>query len=146
MSGFETILSIAGTVIGAVGSFTQGSSESSSASYNAAIARQQADRERQNAEIEARNFRRRQNALLASARARRAGSGVNPAVGTSLLTDTDFVKEIELGTQTIRNSGAVSATRLEQQANLYRRSSRYSQTGGLLRAGTTLLSGFAEMY
>ena len=146
MAGLETVLSIAGTVVGAVGGLVSARSESSAARYQAAIANQQATRERENAAIEARNYERRQRALLASARTRRAGSGVNIATGTSLLADTDIAKEIALGTATIRNQGAVSATRLEQQAGLYRQQARYANMGGLIRAGTTLLSGFAEAY
>jgi hypothetical protein len=137
-------VSIAGTIAGVAGQAQESHAQADTSRAQADIAEQQALREQQNAEADARNFRRRQNALLATARARRAGSGVKVDSGTSLLTDQDFVKEIALGEATIRNQGEVSSTRLEQQAQLYRRQARGIEAGIPMASFGTLLSGFSS--
>ena len=137
-------ISVIGSVIGAVGQAKESRAQADTSRAQADITDQQAVRETQNAEADARNFRIRQNALLATTRARRAASGLKPDTGTSLLTDSDFVKEIALGEATIRNQGQVASTRLDQQADLYRRQARGIEAGIPMASAGTLLSGFAR--
>ena len=143
MSGIE--LAIASAVIGAVGSIASARSQAAGFEFQASIQRQQAQREREIAERDADAFRRRQSALLATGRARRAASGV-AVTGTPLLVEEDFIEEAALNEALIRAGGAVRATRLEQSALISRRGAGAARTSGLFGAGRTLLTGFGEAF
>ncbi|HIC82452.1 MAG TPA: hypothetical protein EYP07_16035 [Kiloniellaceae bacterium] len=134
------IASLAGAAVGAVGSVAAGQAQADAAAFNAQVAQQQAERERQIAEREAADFRRQQSRVLAASRARRAGSGVT-FQGSPLLVDEATAAEIELSAQNILAGGATRASRLEQQAALDRANARSARTGGVLGAGATLLTG-----
>ena len=133
-------LTIAGAVLGAMGSIAAGQAQANAADFNAQIAQQQADRERQIADREAADFRRQQSRVLAASRARRAGSGVT-SQGSPLMVDEATAAEIELGAQNTIVGGATRASRLEQQAALDRSSARGAKVGSFLTAGSTLLTG-----
>lgn len=143
MSGIAeiaAIASLAGAAVSAVGSVSAGQAQANAAEFNATVAQQQAERERQIAQRDAADFRRRESRVLAASRARRAGSGVT-SQGSPLLVDESTAAEIELGARNILVSGATNASRLEQQAALDRSNARSARAGGLLGAGSTLLTG-----
>ena len=104
------------------------------------ILRQQARRERAVANREAMDFRRRSSRLEASARARRAVSGVAGGSGTPLLTQGAMAEEIELGALDILNIGAARATQLQNDARLRRSAGRSALISGVAGAGTTILT------
>lgn len=131
--------------VSAFGALAQGFAQRQAAAFNAATLRQQAERARQIAERDADAFARRQNRVRASARARRAGSGIT-SEGTPLLVDDAALDEALLGEATIRVGGQTRATRLEQQAVLSRLRGGAARTTGALRAGSTLLTGFGEAF
>ncbi len=131
----------ASLAVSAVGAIGQGIAAKKAADFNAAIALQRAQRERDIANRNADIFRRRQNALSANERARRAGAGVLPGTGTPLLVADAFLDEVLIGEATIRAGGETRATRLEAEASLARFRGRNARTAGFIRAGTTLLSG-----
>lgn len=138
-------LTFAGAVLGAIGSIAAGQAQADAAEFNAEVAQQQAARERQIAEREAADFQRQQSRVLASSRARRAGSGIT-AQGSPLLVDEATAAEVELGVQNILVGGATRASRLEQQAALDQSRARSARTGGFLGAGSTLLSGAGKAH
>lgn len=142
MSGIEiaAIAGLAGAAVSAVGSVSAGQAQANAAEFNATVAQQQAERERQIAQREAADFLRRESRVLAASRARRAGSGVT-SQGSPLLVDESTAAEIELGARNILVSGATNASRLEQQAALDRANARSARAGGILGAGSTLLTG-----
>lgn len=145
MSGIPelaAIASLAGTAVGAVGSITAGQAQANTASFNAQIAQQQAEREKQIAEREAEDFRRRESRVLAAARARRGRSGTT-IEGSPLLVDEATAAEIELGAQNTLVWGGTRALRLQQQATLDRSRGRSAMRSGFLNAGSTLLTGVA---
>ncbi len=143
MSGVE--LAAAALVVSGVGALSSGIAAKRAADFNAAIALQQAQRERDIANRNADIFRRQQNALSAAERVRRAGAGVLPGTGTPLLVAEAFFDEVLIGEATIRAGGAIRATRLEEEAALARFRGRAARTASLFSAGSTLLtagSGF----
>ncbi len=142
MSGPE--FAIASLVVSGFSALQQGFAAKQAADFNAAIALQQAQREREIADRNADIFRRRQNALGASERARRAGAGVLPNEGTSLLVADAFLDETLIGEATIRAGGETRATRLESQAALARFRGSNARTAAFLDVGSTLLTGFSE--
>ncbi len=144
MSGAE-ILAGAGLFVSGVGTISSGIAAKRAADFQAAVALQRAAREREVANRNADIFRRRQNALSAAERARRASAGVLPGTGTPLLVADAFLDETLIGEATIRAGGETRATRLEAQAALARFRGRAARTASLFRAGSTLLtagSGF----
>src|SRR3546814_19650698 len=79
-------LTLIGAAVGAVGAIAAGRAQANAAEFNADMAQQQAERERQIAARDADDYRRSNSRLLATSRARRAGSGV-ASQGSPLLLD-----------------------------------------------------------
>lgn len=130
--------------ITAASAVSQGQSAKKQARFKAAINEQQAARERQIAASEEEDFRRRMSRILAERRAGLGGAGIETGTGSPLLSASDFAAEAELNALRIRSGGQTQATRLEQQAQLTRMAGRSAQRRGFARAGSSLLSGFAE--
>jgi hypothetical protein len=128
----------------AIGAISQGQAAAKQAKFQSAVQRQQAARERQIAESEERDFRKKQSANIAQRRAELGGAGIRSTTGTPLLATEDFLSEAELQAQRIRQGGEVSATRLEQQADLTKAAGKSAQQRGMFRAGSSLLSGVSE--
>ena len=103
--------------ISAAGAIQAGKAQADAQKFNATLARQQAEREREIAGQQAADFRRRAGRRLATARALRAGSGVT-IEGTPLLVQESRAADSELGARRIEASGASAATREETRANL----------------------------
>ncbi len=131
---------VAALAVSAVGSVAQGQASARAANLQSAVLAQQAERERQIAERDAERFRRQQGAIAASAHVRRAGSGVLPNEGSSLLVEDAIFDEILLGEAFIKQGGQVRASRLLDQAALARLRGRAARTQGFFRAGRTLLT------
>lgn len=142
--GSTALLAAAG--VSAFGALAQGFAQRQAAVFNAASSRQQAERQRQISERQAEDFRRRQAKIAAAQRVRRAGSGVLPNEGTSLLVEDLTFDEILLGQATIKQGGQVRASRLLDEAVLAQLRGGAARTEGAFRAGTTLLTGFGEAF
>jgi hypothetical protein len=63
--------------------------------------------------------------------------------GSPLLVDESFVKDIALGSARILQGGEVRGTRLTQQGELARFQGKNAKAASRIRAGQSLLSGFA---
>lgn len=94
----------------------------------------QAESEQQAADFEARQFRRRESARLASARAQRGASGV-AFTGTPLLVDEATVSAIALNEAAIREQGTIRARNLRSESRNVRRAGTVSAFNTLLSAG-----------
>lgn len=134
------------TAVGGTGLLSAAAGQRQAAFFQAEVLRQQAERERQIAEREAKNFRRRQGKIAAAQRVRRAGSGVLPNEGSSLLVEDLTFDEILLGQATIKQGGQVRASRLLDEAALARLRGGAARSQGAFRSGTTLLTGFGEAF
>jgi len=140
----------------------QANAQRQQAESQAAIQRQQADRERIVAAQKERDFRKRQHAAAAAVRAAAGARGIDISTGSPLLSAMDFASETEVQARRVREGGLISATRLEQQASLLQFSGRSAQivgnadagairakgnaafTAGLFDAGSTLLGGASD--
>lgn len=136
----------AAAVLGAASSVQQGQAASKQAKFTAAAQTQQAERERQIAASNERDFRRQQSRLMATRRAALGASGVESSTGSPLLATEDFAAESELQALKIRSGGETNATRLEQSAQLQRMKGSAASTGGFLRAGSLLVAGGADAW
>jgi hypothetical protein len=132
-------------VIAAAGAIQAGQAQKKQMKYQAAVARQQADRERQIAAVNERNFRRRQRALRAKAFAASGARGGDPTSGSLLKVDYDYAQEVEYQALVIRAGGETQATRLEQQAGQFEFTGRQAAIGGYFRAGASLAQGYGNL-
>ena len=144
MSGPELLL--ASAVISGIGAIQQGQAAKAQGNFQAAVLRQQAERERQNAASDAEDFERKQSRILAARRAALGASGVVQGEGSPLLVAEDFQGEVALQTLRIRSGGELRATRAEQQATLQRFQGRSAQTAGFIRGGSLLVSGAGKFF
>jgi len=144
MAIVATAATVVSGAIGAAGAISQGQASQNQARAQAAIYSQKAASERQAAAAREGDFRAEQNRLMARRRALLGGSGVDPSTGSPLLTGEDLAGEIELQALRIRHGGAVSATRLQQQAALTRAAGSAEAQAGFWRGGSLLLGTAAE--
>lgn len=136
----------AAAVVGAVGAIAAGQAQQQQMEYQATVQQQQANYERQVAASNEQDYRRKSDRLMASRRAIMGASGVEAGEGSPLLVSQDLTGESELQALKIRNGGAVSAGRLEQQAVLSRFSGEQAKTGSYFRAGGSLLQAGGYSY
>lgn len=130
--------------ISAAGALKEGQAAKASADFQARINDQQAEREKLIAASEESDFRREQSRNFAERRAAMGKGGVSIGEGSPLLAADDFAAEAELNAQRIRSGGDVRSTRLRQEAELARMAGKSAQQRGVMRAGSSLLSGFAK--
>lgn len=128
-----------GAVTGALGALSQGAAAQDAANYNAAVATQQAQREREIANLEAEDFARRQKMIAGASRATRAASGVRPE-GTPLLVDDAMMNDALFSEEIIRAGGEARGVALEQEAELSRMRGKSARTASYFSAGSTLLT------
>lgn len=155
MGQFSPAISFIGSAIGAYGEYEQGQAEAGAAHYNAAISRQNAAISRKNAEIAEQSGEaqigiqgQRTKAAIASTTANQAASGVDVSSGS--FTDVRS-SERELGEMdalAIRTNAAREAygyrnkaTSEEAQSTLGEFEAKNAATMGVIKAGSTLLSG-----
>jgi hypothetical protein len=141
MAVTTTTLLIAAAVVAAGAAVQQGQAAKKQAEFTAATQRQQAERERQIAASNERDFRRQQSRLMATRRAVLGASGVESSTGSALLATEDFAAESELQALKIRAGGETNATRLEQSAQLQQLKGQNAETAGYFRAGSLLVGG-----
>jgi hypothetical protein len=127
-------------VASAAQAIAAGRSQSRMAEREAAYARQQAAFQRQSAALEERQRRRANSALAGRQRARFAGSGIDPAFGSALLSQQDLAAQAALDELTIRAVGEARARGSEHAAALRRTRASAARTNAVLGAGSRLLS------
>lgn len=164
-AGVSAAASLAGGVVGFLGSRTQAAAARLQAQqavfdarasaqankFNAIVREQQARNAKDVAKANAEDFRRLQSARLASSRAAQAGSGFQ-LTGSPLLVDTLTFGEIEHGVSRLRHEGDVEATRLGNEASLLRRqakldkvSARYAKAAGRIGVQAAHIQGYSSL-
>ena len=136
----------AGAGVSAIGAVQSGRAGQQQAQFQANVLRQQAERDRLEADQRSEDFARRTSMLEASRRALLGGSGVDPSEGSPLLTSEDFAAEAELNRLRILAGGDVVSNRLQQQADLTKFSGRQAKQEGFSRGGALLLSGVGKAF
>lgn len=140
------IAAVASAGIGAVGAIAQGQAASKQAKFQAQLAEQQAAHARRVAAAQEGDFRHDQSRQMARRRAALGGAGIEGGTGSPLYVTSDLAGEIELNALRIRQGGEVEATRLQQQAELYRTAGKNAKRQAMFRAGASLLSGFGQAF
>lgn len=143
LPAIAAVASVAGGVLSGIGAMQQSKAAAASSEYNAKAGDLAAAAERDAAEAEGEDRRRKLMGQRASAIADRGASGVALA-GTPLLVDEDILGEIELEVGRVGQRGAAKATQLENQSTLDRMTARNQRRAGPISAGASLLGGIAS--
>lgn len=143
LPAIAAVASVAGGVLSGVGQMQAAKAAASADEYNARAAEMTARAEREAADEEARDTRRKLMGRRASSIADRGASGVALA-GTPLMVDENVMQEIELDVARTAHRGATKATSLENQATLDRMSAANRRRAAPLSAGASILGGIAS--
>ena len=111
----QIALMVAMAAISAYSAVKQGQAQAQSLEYQAAVARQQAAREREVALANEAALRKKNQGLAEARRARILG-GDDDGSGSLLASKEHFAKDVELAALRTRAGGFAAATRLEQSA------------------------------
>jgi len=145
LGGLAGVLSALGTVVGAAGSIASGISANNVAKYNAEVAQNNANAERQRAAYEADITKGRVRQVVGAQRAAGAASGLDVRSGTPIAVLGDTAKSGELDVLARLYQGESAAVAYENDARRMKAEGKASQMGGFINAGTSLLSGFGNM-
>jgi len=144
MAVASSTLMLGQAIMGGIGAIAGGNAAKKQADFQASVANQQAEQEITAAAEAERDFRRNQDAQLAESRAAAGAGGIRLDAGSTLASFVDFKGEEELQAQRIRKGGEIKAQRLRQGAQLDQMAGSAAQLQGFTRAGSTLLTGFAN--
>ena len=114
--------------------YQQGQAQQDMAEYNAAVARNNALAVQYQAEVDARNERKRISKLLATQRMLYGKAGVT-LEGTPLLVMEETAREGEKEAQMIEYAGRVGASRQRSQADVFTMQGASAATGATWSAG-----------
>lgn len=140
MAAVSTIVAVTALAVSVAGTVGSAVAAKQQADFQSEVAQQQATRAQQVADANASDFRRKVSRAIATTRA-----GKGELQGSQLLSMEDFVSEAEVDAQNIRQGGQVQSSRLLEQASLFRAGGKGAVTGGAIRAGSQLLTGFSGM-
>lgn len=143
MTGLETVLTVGGAAISAVGSIVQGISAKNAADYNAEIAQRNAVIARQQGAAAAKRQEREARIRMGAARASGAASGVLLESFGDLLEDS--AREEALDRMTIIYNAELQAISGEASAEGYRQAGRSALIGGAVGAAGSLLRGASKI-
>ena len=116
-----------------------------SAKMQAELARRQADRERQIGQLQAKQQREKNKRVEGTQRALLAARGGDTGTGSALLVQEELAEEGEFNARLAENNAAARASGFEAEAVLQQARARQARAAGLMRAGSTLLSGASDI-
>lgn len=137
-------MAAAGTVASAWGSIQAGRIQEGTARMNARMEAQRAVEARAQAALEEYRHRKESRRLLSRQKSLFLKAGVRME-GTPLEVIGETAAEAELDALMIRKYGYVAAREAAQKRAIYRMGGRAARGAGYIRAGTTLLTGGAEL-
>ena len=146
-------LAVGNAIAGGIGAYAQGHAASQAANYNAAMAIQNANIQKQNATIAGQSGSQqagmqslKTRATMGSERANEGASGVNVNSGSAIDTQAStheigMMDALQIRTNAAREAHGyrVKAVNEEAQSDLDKYQAKYDETAGQLNAGTTLL-------
>jgi parvulin-like peptidyl-prolyl isomerase len=138
------VLGVAGLAMNAVGAISQGMAASKAADYNAAINARNAQIAQQQAQADAEAQQRQAYQRMGAIRAAYGASGVTPE-GSPLDILANSASQAELDRQNILYKGKLRAIGYTDQSNLDAMQSDAAMTSGYIGAGSSLLTGGANI-
>lgn len=135
-------IGLVGAGVSAAGSIQQGNAQAAAADYNAQVARNNAIAANRSAAYDASRINERVAKIQGQQRAAYAGAGVSG--GTALEVEADTSRQGAMDVQAALYSGNLQANRETASANLSELEARNARIGGVIGAGTTLITGFGK--
>lgn len=145
-SGIATALSAAGTIASAVGGIAGAQQSAAVADYNAKVADNNARAEQQRAAYEAGLQRDQVKRVVGAQRAAGAANGLDTTSGTPVAVLGDTAKQGEMDVLARLYAGESAANAYTNQAAQFRAEGKAAKTAGFINAGTSLVSGFGNLY
>lgn len=136
----------ASAAVAVVSAVQQGKAAKAASDYNARLAEQNAQMEREQTTLAMAQADREGRLRLGAIRAAHGAGGGAAGEGSVLDVLGDVAGQNELEKQDIARRGAARAAGFEGTANLERMSGKQAVTGGYLKAGQALLSGAVGTY
>jgi hypothetical protein len=140
------ILTIASSILGAVGTIASGASAAANAEYQAKQLEINAKEERAAGQHDAMEYDRQKRLALSRIQAVSSASGLGATDPTVLDTAGDVAAYGTLQSQIAQYGGDSRAAGLTAQAAGARAQGKAAQFGSFLDAGSTILGGFTSMY
>jgi hypothetical protein len=137
-------MAIVGAAIAAGGQVQAGQAAGNTAEYNAAVAQQEAEFQRQRTESELAFQREEVERIIGKARVVGGGSGVAGGTGITESILKDTLKQGILDRQMIKTQGAINIWRAQTQSNLLGSEASQFRTAGWMQGGATLLGGLSK--
>lgn len=134
-----------GITMSAAGQYQQGKEQRKLAKAQAAAMAQDAAAVKEESRERARKERKEGRKLLARQTVTYAASGVKPGEGTPLLVMLEDAMEVEESARNIQLHGARASSRLLQESKWRKRAGRSAYRAGVIGAGSTLLTGGAQI-
>jgi len=138
-------LAAIGTFVSVAGSVASGAMQQQMANAQAKAYEQQAQADGQASAYEARQERKKQELLQANARAQVGASGVAMAGSPSDVLIAN-AREGELDIRAIQYGSQIRQNNLRTQADISRFSGKQAMAGGIINAGSGLISGLSGLY
>lgn len=140
-----TLLTIASTGLSAVGGVVSGMQQQQMANAQAQAYEQQARAEAQASAYEAQREKHRQELAAAAARAQVGASGV-ALQGSPTEVLVANARENQLDLEAIKYGSQLRQNSLTTQAGISRYSGKQAMAGGIINAGSSLISGVSSLY
>lgn len=146
--GFGTLLSVAGSVVGAMGQAAAARQQAKIADANAKIAFENAQRATSASQEQVQDSDREIAAFVGQQEAAQSASGLSTSSRSSVLTRKSAQRVGRIDSSRITEQGRSNARNFLQQQNDFqmqaksaRSSAKFAMLGGLLNAGTSLVGG-----
>lgn len=144
MAAIGAVIGLIGSAVSAIGSIQQGKAQAAIAKWNADRLREQADRERGAGHLRAELKRREGERLAGRQRALLAQSGAVTTTGTPLLLQGETAAEVEFQARLVQSTADNQARSLENRALAQEFEGEQAQRQSFFTAGATLLTGFSK--
>ena len=138
-----TIAVVAGASLTAYSQYQAGKAQKAMADYNAKLAENEAIAQEQATRAETERMRSEKRRMLATQRAAYGKTGAIATEGTSLLTMAEQAGEMEKDILNMQRTGAMQAQASRSEAALSRYQGKQAKAQGIMKAGSSLLSGVA---
>lgn len=144
MAVTTTLVAVAGVAMSAYGTIQQGQTASKAAAYNAQVAKNNADREKQKAQFEATRQSRLQAQLMGRQRAAGGAAGITSESLLDVISDS--AKQSELDKLLILNEGQAKGAGYEGEALMSSFQGKQAKQASYISAASTLVSGASSAY
>lgn len=145
MTGLETVLGIAGTIVSAVGSIAAGQAQADAANAQAAAQERRAGEERAAAQRQAAAKAKEARLVMSRQQALAAASGGGAGDPTVMNLMGQVAATGDFNARSALYEGEARGRGLEDQAAIERMQAKQAKLAGFINAGSTILGGLSSV-